>query len=366
MLPALFTGYPTVYIYEDTYHIMIPLEKPALCWIQVGDQTYCDHFAGVLRSDTLVHRCIVPRDLLDRVGGYRVYYRKIIDRVPYYPQSEEPECCFFSFRPVPTGEARFYHLADMHSRMLESCIRVAAHWEGKLDGLILNGDIPNHCGEPERPGHILQLAGAITKGAIPVVFARGNHDTRGAYAEKLGDYIPHREGRTYYTFRLGDIWGLVLDCGEDKPDPNIEYGGTICFHAFRQAEDAFIRSVLAKGEYRDPAIKHRVVVAHMPFSRVNKPPFDIELPLYREWCTLLREEIQPEFMLCGHLHRAAVYLPGGELDQLGQPCPILIGGKPAGKEPAPEEPLYIGALCHFTPEGIHITFNDETGKEKHA
>ena len=34
------------------------------------------------------------------------------------------------------------------------------------------------------------------------------------------------------TFRLGNLWGILLDCGEDKNDDRPEYGGTICCHAF--------------------------------------------------------------------------------------------------------------------------------------
>lgn len=52
-------------------------------------------------------------------------------------------------------------------------------------------------------------------------------------------------GDSYYTFRLGKIWGMALDCGEDKMDKDPEYGSTICCHAFRQQETAFIRQVIA-------------------------------------------------------------------------------------------------------------------------
>ena len=99
---------------------------------------------------------------------------------------------------MPAESARFYHISDAHSK-IEPCIRAAGFFKGGPDALILNGDIPNHCGDMENRGQILKLAGAITGGGIPVVFARGNHDARGSYAEGLEEEIPHRNGRTYYT-----------------------------------------------------------------------------------------------------------------------------------------------------------------------
>lgn len=358
-LPDLFASSPVVYVFENEYQIIIPLTAEALCWVNVGGRCYYDHFAGVLRSGTLLHRCIVPQEELDRAREYTVYCRKITARTPYYPQAEEPVSLTVAFRPVPAESARFYHISDAHSK-IEPCIRAAGFFKGGPDALILNGDIPNHCGDMENRGQILKLAGAITGGGIPVVFARGNHDARGSYAEGLEEEIPHRNGRTYYTFRLGNIWGLCLDCGEDKADTSEEYGGTICFHPFREQETAFIQQVIerAQKEYRAPGVRHRIVIAHHPFSFLQEPPFDIEAALYREWCRLLREQIRPDLMLCGHTHEAALYLPGGPKDHLGQPCPVIIGGKP-GSSKDPQGPAFTGAALTFAAQGIEVAFTDD-------
>ena len=44
------------------------------------------------------------------------------------------------------------------------------------------------------------------------------------------------------------VWGLILDCGEDKADTSIEYGSTVCFHEFRLRETEFIHSVIENAE----------------------------------------------------------------------------------------------------------------------
>ncbi|MBQ3083886.1 MAG: metallophosphoesterase [Clostridia bacterium] len=356
MRPEIFTFDPTVYVFDRDYHIMIPMEAPALVWVRVGDRKFYDHFAGVLRSDTKVHRVIVPQALLDEQKEYTVCWRKVIDRTPYFPQSEEPREYTVSFRPIEGVNANFYHVSDVHDD-IDYAIKTAPFME-RIDGLILNGDVPNSCAVEKGGTDILELTGTVGKGEIPVIFARGNHDARGAFAEHFGDYTPHREGRTYFTFRLGNIWGLVLDCGEDKPDTNDEYFGTICFHEFRLAEDAFVQDVVAraKEEYLAEGIEYRVVVCHHPISLVSRPPFDIEQEIYGGWCRILSEEIKPDLMISGHTHKPGLYLPGGILDQLGQTWPIGIGGRPARKR----SEGFIAAGYEFSEEGVRFTLADES------
>ena len=231
------------------------------------------------------------------------------------------------FCAIPVASIRRQTLAqmlDLYDSLFFSGFLGRAY--GEIDFLILNGDIPNHSGDIANFDIIYQIAGEITEGRIPVVFARGNHDLRGVHAEDLADYTPSDEGRTYFTFRLSDVWGIVLDCGEDKLDSQVEYGGTICCHAFRLRETAFLRRVIAnaKDEYEAPGVRLRLVVAHNPFSQVLEPPFDIEQDLYREWCQLIKESIHPQLMLCGHIHRRYISLPGSQYDQLGQPCPMIV------------------------------------------
>lgn len=354
MLPDIFTYAPTVYLFDREYQILVPMNAPALLWVQVGDHTYYDHFAGTVRSDNAVHRVTVPQNILDEAGSYTLCWRKIIDRKPYFPESEETREWAIPFRSIPAEKARFFHASDVHGK-IDSAIE-AARILPDADALILNGDIPNYCSSEKDCLEILRLTGTVTKGEMPVLFARGNHDSRGRRAEILGDYIPHREGRTYFTFRAGALWGLVLDCGEDKPDTNAEYSYTTCFHQFRMAEHEFVKEVLRRAdeEYNAPGILHKVVIVHHPFCHVPQPPFDIEQELYGEWSRILREEIKPDMMICGHTHRPGFYLPGGELDQLGQPCPIGVGGNPISKDGSG----YRGAIYEFTEQGIRFAVTD--------
>ena len=260
---------PVVFAVAREYQIMVPVQSECVMWVQVGDETYYDDSNGILRSSRPIHRVSVPCEALNRAGRYTICTRKIVERKPYYPILEDEVRASFDFIPVPENRSpRFFVVADAHNHA-EPAI-AAARAYGEIDFLILNGDIPNHSGDIANFDIIYQIAGEITEGRIPVVFARGNHDLRGVHAEDLADYTPSDEGRTYFTFRLGDVWGIVLDCGEDKLDSQVEYGGTICCHAFRLRETAFLRRVIAnaKDEYEAPGVRLRLVVAHNPFSQL--------------------------------------------------------------------------------------------------
>lgn len=319
---------PSVFVVKDNYHIMVPVTCPCLMWVKVGSMCYYDESCGIMKSDVRVHRMIVPKELLDKERKYVICARKIIERKPYYTQTEEIVEFLFEFRPVKGEKIRAYHISDSHN-MVEQPIRAAKAY-GDIDFLILNGDIPNHSGNIENIMNIYKITDALTGGNIPVVFSRGNHDMRGICAERFEEFIPYSDKNTYYTFRMGSLWGMVLDCGEDKCDESMEYGHTICCHNFRMRQSEFIRKIIknAEKEYLAEGVKYKVIICHNPFTRKMSPPFDIEEKIYGEWAKLLREDIKPDVMICGHTHNLEIDEVGGKNDFYGQACPIIIGSEP--------------------------------------
>ncbi len=231
------------------------------------------------------------------------------------------------------------------------------YFGGDLDLLILNGDIPNHSGEIAFLTTIHQIASEITGGEIPVVFSRGNHDTRGIYAENIADHTPTRNGVSYFSFRLGHVWGLVMDCGEDKPDGNEEYGNTICCEDFRRRETAYLKEVIrnCKDEYEAEGVTNRLVIVHNPFTQTLEPPFDIEQETFSEWARLLKEHVKPQLMICGHVHRCYISPVGCPRDHKGQPCPVVCASRP-------ENDRFIGGAFVLEESGCRVVFNDSNGE----
>ncbi len=359
-LPEALLCAPTVFAVGRDYQIFVPMTCEAVVWVRVGEETYFDDANGILRSGKKIHKLTLPMAVLDEAKSYTLCYRQLIERKPYFPTSYEPVELVFAFHPLPTDRPlSIYHISDTHN--LEAPVLSAmARFEDAPDLLILNGDIPNHSGKIEYFDTIYRLSAAITGGEIPVIFARGNHDTRGIYGEVFGEYTPTRNGRTYYTVRLGPVWCLVLDCGEDKPDDHAEYGHTVAFHAFRQAETRWLRQVAQKQEYSAKDIQYRLLICHVPFTHILEAPFDIEQELYGEWARLMREEIRPHLSLHGHLHKTTVWMPGHQDDHLGQACPVLLGGKPI--RPKEKEPHYVGMALRLDGTDAHVSFRDDEGK----
>lgn len=343
---------PAVFAVGDHYQILIPSRKSCIMWVKVGSETYYDANCGVMNALVKVHRVQIPRTVLDKAKSYAVCRKQVFWRRPYFTKTGKTQEKTFAFRPVPDVGARAYHIADAHNHV-DGPIRAAKAF-GKIDFLILNGDLLDYTSCPRKYDNIYKLCDALTGGEIPVVFARGNHDMRGRFSERFTEYAPSDMGRTYYSFRLGSIWGVVLDCGEDKADDCAEYGSTIACHSFREEQTHFLRQAVENEEYAKPEIQTRLVICHIPFTQKDAPPFDIEQEIYTQWADLLRK-IDPHLMICAHTHVAEVRLPGCDTDDLGQACPVVIA---SGYD---DKSYWTGCGLVFGQEETMLTFTDSDG-----
>jgi len=302
---------------------------------------------------------------LDEEKKYTVCLRPVTERMPYFPETGDVCEMEFDFKPVKKGNVRAFNISDAHN-LIEEPIKAARNYikeNGELDFLILNGDVANDSSELGNFDTIYSIASELTQGGIPIVYSKGNHENRGFYADKLSEYTPHHNNNSYYTFKLGNIWGLILDCGEDKPDSHEEYGNTVCFEHFRAKQTKYIERIVADElkKYKNDEIVHKIIVCHIPFTRKHKPPFDIEEELYSHWARLIKDGIKPDIMLCGHEHKAEVIMPGGAEDVLGHPCPLVIGSIPRIFHV--EEKSFVGTGIEFLQDSIRIKFTSSIDEE---
>lgn len=361
------TLHPAVCAVESDYVILLSCACPALASVTVGDVTYTDSINGVMRTDTLIHKVRVPAAALNAARHYRVNVAPLADHCNYFPKPEPTETTEYDFTPVPEGEdVTLYVLADTHGDAVTPA-RAALAQSG-IQALVLDGDIGDSADTPEMITTLHRLASTVTEGRIPVVYARGNHDTRGHNAEHLPDYTPTtRTNTSYYSFRLGSVWGVVLDAGEDKPDNGIEYGGVIDFPAWRREQTAYLQRLVEDRAraYEAPGVTHRIAICHMPFH-YSKYGFAQTTPdIYAEWVHLLNE-MGIETLICGHCHCLDVLSPevffGEEKPTFetvlcGTMCAHPVRG---GEDWIPGQ--YSGARFTCTPDGIRHEFTNQDGE----
>lgn len=332
MLPNYYFFAPSVFCVGERYIICVALSVEATASVRIGEDIFYDSCNGILRSKKYLHMIEVPMDVLDKVGEYTIITREFTDRKPYFPESNAPIEYTVKFKSLTKESGiNIAFISDTHGRV-DAPSRAGELFKDDLDLLVLGGDIADHSGDIENFKTLFNIAGNVTKGSVPCIFARGNHDLRGACAENLADYTPTDNGRSYYTVRLGNLWCLILDCGEDKADGCNEYGHTVACHDFRLQETSFIKGIIESKEHLSEGISYRLLLSHVPFAQRYEDPFNPEEEIYTEWCRLLREEIKPELWLTGHKHVAEISPVGGKLDQFGQPCTCVIASKPDFKE----------------------------------
>lgn len=317
---------PTVFTLTNQYEIAVLCRENGLCAVRIGEKNFYSESAGIRYSERRFHKIRVPQALLDRAGAYEIIFRASVKRQAYFPVFGKETAARFKFYPLPAqGEIKLLHIADVHYAF-EKALQMAAG-AGEADLYIFNGDI----GETETVANyeeVLAFMGNTAKGEHPVLSARGNHDARGKLAELYTDYFPAENGNTYYTFCIGKLDGVVLDCGEDKADGHPAYGGANNFHAFRERELAFLKSISSEKKGIRFAVSH---ICPVQTTQHAGNDFDIERDLYGHWNNEL-QRLGIDFMLCGHIHRAYILLPGNGESLLPHTYPVIVGSSQNERE----------------------------------
>lgn len=225
------------------------------------------------------------RTILDDGDGSEVYRQK-----PYTIKTLDPA----------QQRVDFWVVNDIHSRDSVFQLLIKDAPKAQPDFVCLNGDLSSQT-ENEQMLWDACLSSAskiLTPAGIPLVVTHGNHEHRGSYAGHWLDYFPTPTGETYYTFRRGPAFFIVLDGCEDKPDNDLRYYGLGDWDAYRQQQAEWLKGVVASDEFRAAPV--RIVLIHMIPGKEDS--------WYGE--QQIRKLFVPELvgkgidlMLCGHYHR---------------------------------------------------------------
>ncbi len=301
-----FTHEPVVYAVEDTYQIVFSTNHSATAWVEIDGEKYYDLFAGSMKSEDTVHKITVPQEKLDEAKSYSIHAEKMIYRGPFGGFKGKEISKSYSFRPVDSSDGLVYYtITDAHHARKGAAD--AARSIENLDFLVILGDTVGMV-EYEKDVQLTNvIAYDVTKGEIPVVYARGNHEIKGEFAEDLHKYVGSKNESFYYWFTLSDVFGITLDLGEDHDDGWWEYYGTDRFTLYHEEQTKFLEELVATKSYEN--YNYTLVACHIPIQFVNSRKDHVDVKA--TWTDLLNQ-IQPDLAVYGHQHDLYPFLDGQE------------------------------------------------------
>lgn len=299
---------PVVYIVEDEYQIVFSSNSESRAWVVIGDDDnpenyYYDNYQGYNKSYTKVHKISVPKTKLDETKEYTIHSQKITYRGPFGGFKGRDISETYSFKPINTDDGlNYYAISDIHMGTKPS-VQSANHIQDK-ELLILAGDLESMLEFESNAQYANKIAYEITRGEIPVIYARGNHELKGKYYESFHNYVGAKGEDFFYCFTFGNVYGLVLDLGEDHDDDYWEYYDLAKFDEYRNKQLDFVKKELESKEYEK--YDYRLVVSHIPVPYVNSRHNHKE---FKHEMTSLLNQMDIDLMISGHQHELLVFEP---------------------------------------------------------
>lgn len=305
-------------------------DAPCHSWVEYGEtKDKLDRKAqqieeGMIQVDNRIHA--IP--LTDLLPGKTYYYRSVSRKTGSLERKKQ------SFgEPVYSGVHSFTTLSrkinsvvfivfnDIHDRPESFATLMKYQTPGKKDFVFLNGDMFNKQeDESQIINHLINPLTDLFASTTPFLFARGNHETWGAYARELSSYFDGRENKYYYSFEYGPMYGIVMDSGETKPDEDPVNGGIIDFDAYREKQAKWLATEVQKDAFKKA--RYRVVFIHIPPYYIDEDAY-ASIQQNEIWGPILNAS-KIDLMLCGHTHKHGVHPPVNGKHNY----PIVIGGGP--------------------------------------
>lgn len=300
---------------------------------------------GLVDANTTLHRVTLQGLRPGTTYHYRAISTEILEFKPYkvtFGESTKREGQFTTLDPAKE-DFSFCVINDRHDHVPELRRALSStKWEG-VDMVFGLGDVMN---DPMTEQQIFQNfinpCVDVFAGRIPLVFVRGNHETRGTLARDLMDYFPTESGRYYYSFTHGGVYFLLLDGGEDKDDTSVEYSGLAAFGDYVTQETRWLEQELQTPAFRDA--RFRVCLIHMPPAQDDDHSTKfVRAPWIRDHWNPMLSKAGIDLMLSGHTHQYEERPADAK-----RTYPIVIGG------------TNTVIRVDVSPAGLHMTtFNDD-------
>lgn len=220
---------------------------------------------GLTQGNSTIQKAVIKGYDPYKPLRFKAVSRPIEEFKPYSVKYGEPTTSN-EIKIGPTrrrdGSASFIVFNDVHNNIHFYPILTPLAGD-KVDFMVFNGDVlQDPQTEKEVIEHLLLPMSWFAAHSIPCFFLRGNHETRGAYARHLADYLVLPDDQYYAAMTFGAARVVFLDSGEDKPDSSKEYSGLNDFDPYMEEQ----RDWLAREVESEPfqSAVWRIVVQHIP------------------------------------------------------------------------------------------------------
>lgn len=299
---------------DSTVSIIWTSSKPAIAWVELAsdDDSHFykeqrpQYFASKdgLKTIGNLHEVKITNLKPNTTYRYRVVSKEVVKhegaKVWY---GNNAATLVYQVKPLtfktngPRDAIEFAVINDLHGKnnVLKKLMQQVD--QSKTDFVVFNGDMINHITDEKHLfDSFMDTAIAEFAKELPMYYARGNHETRGPFAQQFSKYFVTNTGHLYYTVQMGDALLIFLDSGEDKPDTDIEYYGIVDMDRYRDEQAAWLEKTLQSEEAKKA--KYKIVICHMPPVKGWHGGEDV----IRKFVPVLNKH-KVDIMLSGHLHQ---------------------------------------------------------------
>lgn len=340
------TSTPLVIDNGKEYSVIFSTNDSSTGWVEYSfdgtDYKVVDQTGGRLNSDSKIHNISIPYEHL-RNNTYKVGSTRLIEEFSYGSRTGKTVYSDeYEFIYNDSENQTWLVVSDWHT-FLDRAYSAIDNLGKDYDAVVMLGDSsPGVDFEEQVITNTVEFGGKISSGTKPVIYVRGNHETRGAYASKLSTTLGIEQ--FYYTTDIGPYSFVVLDSGEDKDDSHIEYGGMTDYNTYRADMIEWLKGVETKND-KVITLSHSWEIS------------DVEPELSEAGFKEL-DRLRTRLLVSGHIHQCRFLGEGSEKEtEVFSTYPDIIGYADGGKSGN----SYIASMITLSDDGFEINAVDMDG-----
>lgn len=334
--PYRFTSGPVVFDNGQEYAVVFSTNDAGTGYVEYEYQgetvRLYDESDGRKNGNSMIHTVTVPKAQLSE-NTYKVGSTRVIDELGYGGRNGKTiESENVVFNDSFGENIDVLTVSDWHTKNERA--KAAAANLGEYQALILLGDCaPSLMSQKDVADYILEFASDLTQGSMPVLYVRGNHETRGREASNLSSYLGF--DHFYYTASLGSYDFIVLDSSEDKEDSHPEYGGMVNYENYRRDMVEWLDTLEKTGN-------HTIALCHA--KEICREPELSQQALEK------LDALNVSLLASGHEHIL-------EFEEGGNFPTLIDGGVDSVGDGS-----YAASILRISPSGIQMESADENGE----